>query len=160
MKKIVSILALCIFVFSYGCQANVSNDESFATPYALDAHQYCLLTNKQITPVVNQITSIMVVCEKYVNEKTDKEACVSVAAQGNSIVSSCRETFKTVMPPSQYEDSFERVMVSMKKTEEIFEGIKEECELEKPDKSVVSQYITDLEVQYALLTSEFNTYYE
>ena len=165
VKKVVIITATCLVLLSLsGCDSSIptpsdDSQEQYNMAYSVDAPQYCMFVNKQLTAVSNELSSTMIIAKSVSNGEYPKSDALTTIQQSLSIISSAKAEIEVMCPPEQYKDTRENTLRLCTNAENDLSTL---CDYLTNDanNSKIKDLFSIMQTDFTALLTEFNIYYD
>lgn len=160
MKRILIFVLVIVALLVTGCSQETQqpNESTYYLEHGLDAAQYCSFTNKQITAVINQLSSQMLLAIKADNMSVSDLA--KGAEESLAAITAAREQVEAMHPPANYQSNHENTLRMMQNAEADVQKMIDILNVVPVDYAELSALASKMQVDFIALTSEFNVYYK
>lgn len=167
MKSHISIFLVLMLVCGIlaGCTGNTQqpandpNEPEYIMDYAWDAHSYCLYVNKELTVVLNQLSTHMLLARQVGDGYTIDNALLSAKASLEAIRDAKKQL--EIMPaPAQYVENRENTLRLVALAEQDMEEWVEILEAARVDSTKLTSVASRMQADFVAITAEFNIYYK
>lgn len=157
---VVPAICISMALFCCGCTdiqpADTKN--GFVSDEALPAHEYNLSITQEVTTVLNQMTTHMTLADSIKRDEVDGELQKDYIAQSKDTISVCKDVIETLTPAKTYEGDRKSLLLALEQVLETFD--KYQDAVDNDDKEMLDKVLSELKVEYALLTSLANVTYQ
>lgn len=163
MKKTTAlILSIClIFILCSGCvdEPEATSDTTYNMGYGLDAHGYHLFMNKEMSSVLNQLSTQMILALRAADSGNSGNALESAKASLKIMEDSYHE-IEIMHPPAQYAENRDNVLRIIMNARKHMEAYIKDLSNDTALKSSLLDHSSILQTDFIELTAEFNIYYK
>lgn len=149
-----AVIILCL-LFS-GCASHKDSGDAYMD-YALDAHGYCLFANRELTAILNQLSTQMLMAQE-VKDGYDAISTKAGAKESLTAIQEAHERIYAMPAPDEYRTNRENTLRIIELVEQDMQSFIDV--LDAPNIERLDEISKSMQSNFIALTAEFNIYYK